>query len=110
MQRHAAAEGDRRVLGRWPKSSTPPALEKIAHDIALREEHDLGQDAKFFALNNALFDTGIAIWDAKYSHDFVRPQTAIRYPRGPGDRSLGGPTSTQLIPAAAGSPIRTSPS
>ncbi|MEC8214630.1 MAG: vanadium-dependent haloperoxidase, partial [Cyanobacteriota bacterium] len=93
-----------------PKSSTPPGhWNEFAHDIALREEHDLGQDAKFFfALNNALFDTGIAIWDAKYSHDFVRPQTAIRYLFEDQEiEAWGGPNQgTQLIPGSSWQPYQ----
>ncbi|MAR05478.1 MAG: hypothetical protein CL862_00005, partial [Cyanobium sp. NAT70] len=84
-----------------PNSSTPPGhWNEFAHDIALREEHGLEQDVKFFfALNNALFDTGIAVWDAKYAHDFVRPQTAIRYLYQDQEiPSWGGPNQgTQLI-------------
>jgi len=63
-----------------PQSSTPPGhWNEIARDIAIRQGHDIGEDAQFFfALNNALFDAGIAVRDAKYTYDFVRPQTAIR--------------------------------
>lgn len=64
-----------------PKSSTPPGhWNEIAQDLATREQLSLEDDVKlFFALNNALFDTSIAIWDAKYTYDYVRPQTAIRH-------------------------------
>ncbi len=33
----------------------------------------------FFALSNALFDAGIAAWEAKRAYDSARPITAIRY-------------------------------
>ena len=64
-----------------PLSSTPPGhWNEFAHDLSARETYGLADDVKmFFALNNALFDTGIAVWDAKYAHDYVRPQTAIRH-------------------------------
>ncbi len=64
-----------------PLSSTPPGhWNEFAHDLSDRENYGLADDVKlFFALNNALFDTGIAVWDAKYAHDYVRPQTAIRH-------------------------------
>ncbi|MEO0485521.1 MAG: Ig-like domain-containing protein, partial [Pseudomonadota bacterium] len=64
-----------------PQTSTPPGhWNEIAHDLSAREGYGVEDDVKmFFALNNALFDTGIAIWDAKYAYDFVRPQTAIQY-------------------------------
>ena len=32
----------------------------------------------FLALNAAVFDTGIATWEAKFHYDYVRPQSAIR--------------------------------
>ncbi len=63
-----------------PRTESPPGhWNQIAQDIALREGHGIDQDAKmFFALNAALFDAGIATWEAKYTYDFVRPQSAIR--------------------------------
>lgn len=42
----------------------------------LSEEADI---KLFFALSNALFDAGIAAWDAKRYYDSVRPITAVRY-------------------------------
>ena len=93
-----------------PQSSTPPGhWNEFAHDIALREDHGLEQDVKFFfALNNALFDTGIAIWDAKYFHDYVRPQTAIRYLFADEEiEAWGGPNQgTQLIPGSTWQPYQ----
>ncbi|MDW3181514.1 DUF6851 domain-containing protein [Roseobacter sp.] len=64
-----------------PQTSTPPGhWNEIAQDVSVREGYGLDEDVKlFFALNNALFDAGIAIWDAKYTYDYVRPQTAIRH-------------------------------
>ena len=93
-----------------PSSSTPPGhWNEFAQDISLREEYGLEDDVKFFfALNNALFDTGIAVWDAKYAHDFVRPQTAIRYLFA--DQEIpawGGPNQgTQLIPGSEWQPYQ----
>ena len=93
-----------------PSSSTPPGhWNEFAQDISLREKYDLEDDVKFFfALNNALFDTGIAVWDAKYTHDFVRPQTAIRYLFA--DQEIpawGGPNQgTQLIPGSEWQPYQ----
>ena len=64
-----------------PRTESPPGhWNQIAQDIALREGHGIDEDAKmFFALNAALFDAGIATWEAKFHYDLVRPQTAIRY-------------------------------
>ncbi|WP_051410924.1 vanadium-dependent haloperoxidase [Synechococcus sp. CC9616] len=110
----AALTPEQKVIAEYwadgPNSSTPPGhWNEFAHDIALREEHDLEQDVKlFFALNNALFDTGIAVWDAKYSHDFVRPQTAIRYLFEDEEiEAWGGPNQgTQSIPGNSWQPYQ----
>lgn len=63
-----------------PRTESPPGhWNQIAQDIALREGHGIDEDAKlFFALNAAVFDAGIATWEAKYVYDYVRPQSAIR--------------------------------
>ncbi|HKW25877.1 MAG TPA: vanadium-dependent haloperoxidase [Terriglobales bacterium] len=46
----------------------------------------------FFVLNNALFDAGIAAWEAKRTYDSVRPITAIPLLfRGRKIRAWGGP-------------------
>lgn len=48
--------------------------------VSQRDHHTIGQDAKmFFALCNAMFDAGIAAWDAKRAFDSVRPVTAIPF-------------------------------
>jgi hypothetical protein len=64
-----------------PRSETPPGhWNALAHGIAERDHHTLDQDVKLFlALNGALFDAGIAAWDAKRAYDCVRPVSAIRY-------------------------------
>ena len=84
-----------------PQTSTPPGhWNEIAQDISVRDGHGLEEDVKmFFALNNALFDAGIVVWDAKYTHDYVRPQTAIRHLfEGELIESWAGPNQgTQLI-------------
>ena len=47
--------------------------------VSARDNHSLDQDAKMFlALSNAIFDAGIATWDAKVYYDYVRPVRAIR--------------------------------
>ena len=56
--------------------------------MSLRDDLRLDDDAKlFFALGGALFDAGIAAWDAKYAFDHVRPVTAVR---ALGDRPVEG--------------------
>lgn len=63
-----------------PRTESPPGhWNQIAQDISKREGYGIDDDAKlFFALNAAVFDAGIATWEAKYTYDYVRPQSAIR--------------------------------
>lgn len=63
-----------------PRTESPPGhWNQIAQDISLREGYGIDDDVKlFFALNAAIFDAGIATWEAKYAYDLVRPQSAIR--------------------------------
>ena len=58
-----------------PRTEYPPGnWNQIAQDIAIREGHGIDEDAKmFFALNAAVFDAGIATWEAKYAYDYNRP-------------------------------------
>ena len=47
--------------------------------VSARDDHSIDDDAKlFFALSNAVFDAGIATWEAKTYYDYVRPVRAIR--------------------------------
>jgi hypothetical protein len=64
-----------------PSSELPPGhFNLFAHMISERDGHTLDQDMKmFFALTNAVFDVGIAVWEAKAYYDYCRPVTAIRY-------------------------------
>lgn len=64
-----------------PKSEFPPGhWLLIAQFISDRDQHTIDQDAKmFFAVSNAVFDAGIAAWDAKRIYDSVRPVTAIQF-------------------------------
>ena len=51
---------------------------QFAQFVARRDHDQLDDDVKlFFALNNAMFDTSIAAWDAKRYWDSERPVTAI---------------------------------
>jgi PAP2 superfamily len=64
-----------------PKSELPPGRWNLfAQYVSARDHHRLDDDVKmFFALTNAVFDAGIASWDAKRVSDSVRPVTAIAY-------------------------------
>jgi hypothetical protein len=60
---------------------TPPGMwNQIAQDISKKNNHSLDDDVKmFFALDNAVFDSSIAAWDAKTAFDSARPVTVINY-------------------------------
>jgi hypothetical protein len=64
-----------------PNSELPPGHWCLfAQYISSRDRHRDDQDVKlFFALANAMFDAGIAAWDAKRAYDSERPITAVRY-------------------------------
>ncbi|OAB61635.1 calcium-binding protein [Leptolyngbya valderiana BDU 20041] len=47
--------------------------------VSARDDRTLDEDASmFFALGNAVFDAGIATWESKVFHDYVRPVRAVR--------------------------------
>ena len=47
--------------------------------VSARDEHTLDDDVKlFFSLGNAVFDAGIATWEAKTFYNYARPVRTIR--------------------------------
>jgi hypothetical protein len=77
-----------------PYTEQPPGhWMRFAQWVSARDHHTLDDDVKmFFALNNALFDAGIAAWDMKRTFDSVRPVTAIPFLfTGRKIRAWGGP-------------------
>lgn len=84
IEMSAGLTNEQKVIAEYwadgPRTESPPGhWNQIAQDIALRDDHTMDDDAKmFFAMNAAIFDAGIATWEAKYHHDYVRPQSAIR--------------------------------
>lgn len=77
-----------------PNSELPPGhWHLFARQVSERDKHTLDDDAKmFFALSNAVFDAGIATWEAKRYYDTSRPITAVRYLfNGKTIRGWGGP-------------------
>ena len=77
-----------------PHSELPPGhWDLFAQFVSQRDHHTVDEDAKmFFALTNAVFDAGIASWDAKRAFDSVRPVTAISFLfHNTEIRSWGGP-------------------
>jgi hypothetical protein len=77
-----------------PNTVQPPGHWALfAQFVSQRDQHTLDDDVKmFFALSNAIFDAGIAAWDAKRAYDSIRPITAIPLLyRGQTIRAWGGP-------------------
>ncbi|MEM1169299.1 MAG: DUF6851 domain-containing protein [Cyanobacteria bacterium P01_H01_bin.35] len=47
--------------------------------VSARDEHTLDQDVElFFNLGNAVFDAGVATWEAKVHYDYARPVRTVR--------------------------------
>jgi hypothetical protein len=77
-----------------PHSELPPGhWDLFAQFVSARDHHNVDEDAQmFFALTNAIFDAGVACWDAKRVFDSARPVTAIPYLfDGQQIRAWGGP-------------------
>ena len=77
-----------------PHSELPPGHWNLfAQFVSARDHHGVDEDVRlFFALTNAIFDAGIAAWDAKRAFDSVRPATAIPFLfQGQQIRAWGGP-------------------
>ena len=77
------SDRDKMIAEYWEDgagTATPPGhWNQIASFISRRAGHNLDRDVKlFFALTNAQFDAGIAIWEAKRFYDYIRPISAIR--------------------------------
>jgi hypothetical protein len=64
-----------------PHTELPPGHWALFGEfVSRRDNHTVDDDAKmFFALTNAIFDAGIAAWDAKRAFDSVRPIQSIPY-------------------------------
>lgn len=83
---YSATLNDRtKTIAEWwadgPGSETPPGTWLLfAKQVSDRKGHTLGQDVRMhFALSNAMFDAGIAVWGYKRQYDYARPITTIRY-------------------------------
>lgn len=64
-----------------PRSELPPGHWNLfAQFVSKRDHFNIDQDAKmFFALDNAMLDASIAVWECKRFYDYCRPITAIRF-------------------------------
>jgi hypothetical protein len=61
-------------------TDTPPGhWNRLAEEVSARDQNDLDKDVKmFFALNAALHDVSVSVWDAKRAYDYIRPVSAVR--------------------------------
>jgi hypothetical protein len=81
-------------------TETPPGhWNHIAQNVAATQGNTLEQNARMFALLNlAMADAAICAWDAKYTFNFWRPVTAIRFGDTDGnDATDADPTWTSFI-------------
>jgi hypothetical protein len=63
----------------WWMEFAEGSVNRVARQLVTDQETHLWRTARLFALlNMTLFDTYVAVWDAKYEHDHWRPYTAIR--------------------------------
>ena len=63
----------------WTQDNLGPAWQAAARQLAETKKLGLADSARLFALlNMAIANTYIADWDAKFTHNFWRPVTAIR--------------------------------
>jgi PAP2 superfamily len=92
-----------------PSLCAPPRLyNQIAVQIADQRRLGAADFARMLALINvAMGDTGMAVWESKYHHDFWRPVTGIREsdpgtgPTGAGDGNPATPGDPAFSPLGA---------
>jgi len=88
-------------IARWWQSNAGASWNAVARDLTAREELDIVDSARLFAMQNlAAADAAINCWNDKYYWDFWRPWNAIR--RGGEDGNPAtepDPTWTALITA-----------
>jgi hypothetical protein len=113
--RISANLGDReKVMAEYwadgPQTVLPPGhFNLFAQYVSLRDGNTFDEDVQlFFILANAVFDAGIAAWDAKNHYDYVRPITAIRFlKKGQKIRAWAGPgLGTRVIDGEAWQPYQ----
>jgi len=67
------------MIARWHTEQAFPQFCRIARTLAAENPADLGQTSRTFALLSlAMADGFVAVFEAKYAFNFVRPITAIR--------------------------------
>jgi hypothetical protein len=63
----------------WWMEFAEGSVNRLARQLVTERQTHLWRSARLFALlNMALFDTYVAVWDAKFEYDHWRPYTAVR--------------------------------
>ncbi len=71
---------DQTHLALWWKDFAEDSHNRLARDLALRENLDLTQSSRLFALVNMnIFDAYVSVFDNKFFYNHWRPYTAIRW-------------------------------
>ena len=80
MQLQARLTPQEKVGAEYWSEGLPSRWMRFSEFVAKRDDLDLDGAVKlFFAVSNALMDTGIAVWEAKRRYDSARPITVIRH-------------------------------
>jgi hypothetical protein len=86
----------------WWMEFAEGSMNRLARDLATRWRTGEWMAARLFAqLNAGLFDSYVAVWDAKFEHNHWRPYTAIR--------TAGGDGNPRTSPDPGWEPLRTTP-
>jgi hypothetical protein len=92
---------DRTEIARYASLTSPVLLyNSVAVQLSNAQGSSLSENARTFALlNMAMFDAGVAVFEAKYFYNFWRPVTAIRAADTDGNpQTEPDPSFTTLIP------------
>jgi hypothetical protein len=93
---------DQTGLAIWWMEFVEGSVNRLARRLVVERELSLAEAARLFALLNvSLYDTYIAVWDAKYHHGHWRPYSAIR------EAAADGNAGTE--PDSAWQPLRVTP-
>ena len=75
----ARRSAEQTEVARFWDFSAPPIYHALVRSVALQPGRDIARNARLFAaVAQAMDDALIAVFDAKYHHNFWRPITAIR--------------------------------
>jgi PAP2 superfamily len=86
----------------WWMEFVDGSVNRLARDLATRRGMGDWEAARLFAqLNAGLFDSYLAVWDAKFEHNHWRPYTAIRAAAADGN--------PRTSPDPSWEPLRTTP-